>query len=138
MTGAPEVDEYLNSMNKKLRRVGQEVNGYFGAEGCKGYVKTIYIGYEIEDEMVAALYGHSDRVEVALALPEDASHPLIVDADHLTWRTMPVAIVITTVTEAKSIAPLINEACERIREGAHDVKRDNDFFIQARRERRRR
>jgi hypothetical protein len=31
---------------------------------------------------------------------------------------------------------LIDEACARVRAGQHDVNRDNDFFMKAKRERR--
>jgi hypothetical protein len=100
------------------------------------YVKTIYIGYDIGGEMVAALYAHADHVEVALALPEDAEGELLVDASHLTWRTLPVAAILKSEADVEQFSKLVSEAVERVADQTHDVKRDNDFFIRSRRERR--
>lgn len=130
-----EVTEYLAGLNSKVRALAEKLDASFVAHGCSAYVKTIYIGYDIGGEMVAALYGHSDHVELALAIPEDTDHPLLVDATHLTWRTLPVAALIHNSIEVKQATPLIELACNRVRAGGHDVHRDNDYFIKARRER---
>jgi len=86
--------------------------------------------------MVAALYGHADHVEIALALPEEADDPLLVDASHLTWRTLPVAAIIRTENDMTALEGLVADACDRVRTREHSVVRDNDFFIRSRRERR--
>jgi len=86
--------------------------------------------------MVAALYGHADHVEVALALPEDADGDLLVDASHLTWRTLPVAAILNSETDVEQFSKLVSEAVARVSAQTHDVRRDNDFFIRSRRERR--
>ena len=92
--------------------------------------------YDIDGEMVAALYGHADHVEVALALDEQHPSELLVDASHLTWRTLPVSAIVRTVKDLKELSQLVDEACDRVRVGKHDVKRDNEYFMKSRRERR--
>jgi hypothetical protein len=99
-------------------------------------VKTIYIGYDIDGEMVAALYGHIDHVEVALALPEDAEGDLLIDAKHLTWRTLPVAAIVRNKTDIVAFMQLALTAVEGVRTSSHTVNRDNEFFIKSRQERR--
>ena len=131
-----ESEEYLQGLGKRVQALARQLDALLMDEGCNSYVKTIYIGYDIGGEMVAALYGHADHVEVALALPESEEHHLLVDATHLTWRTMPVAAIVRTSADAKDVASLIRLACERVRAGAHDVHRDNEFFVRAKRGRR--
>jgi hypothetical protein len=97
-------------------------------------VKTIYIGYDLDGVMVAALYPHTNRVEVALALPEDHESKLLIDATHLTWRTLPVAAVLRGETDLEQVLRLIDEACLRIATGSHEVERPNDYFVKSRRE----
>jgi hypothetical protein len=72
--------------------------------------------------------------EIALALPEDHESGLLIDAMHLTWKTLPVAAVMKTESDAAETLELIDEACQRISEGIHDVERPNDYFIRSRRE----
>ncbi len=116
-----------------MRSLARAAHSVIVAEGCSSYVKTIYIGYEIEGEMVAALYGRSDHLEIALALPEDADGDLLVDASHLTWRTLPVAAIVRGPLDIPALGVLASESCRRVREQAHSVHRDNDFFIARRR-----
>jgi hypothetical protein len=97
-------------------------------------VKTIYIGYDLDGVMVAALYPHTNRVETALALAEDHESSLLIDATHLTWKTLPVAAVVKTEEDLAEAQALVHEACERIRSGVHSVERPNDFFRKSRRE----
>lgn len=106
------------------------------AQGCSAYVKTIYVGFELNGEMVAAAYGHASNVEIALALDEAHSDSRLIDATHLTWRTLPVALVVRSTDEVESARPLLAEACVRVAEGGHNVVRDNDHFINARARRR--
>lgn len=135
MTTSSEAHDYFVSLNKKVSSVGLDLDALFDFEGCASYVKTIYVGYDIGGEMVAALYGHADHLELALAL--DEGHPAdgLIDASHLTWRTLPVAAVVKSSADVKRIRGLIEEACARVREGAHGVHRDNEFFIKSRRDR---
>ena len=61
-----------------MRALATSAHDIFVEYGCTSYVKTIYVGYDHDGEMVAALYGHSDHVEIALALPEDAEGDILV------------------------------------------------------------
>ncbi len=131
-----EAQKYIAELNKKSAALCMQVHEMFLEAGCKSYVKTIYIGYDIDGEMVAALYGHADHVEVALALAEDHPSSQLIDASHLTWKTLPVAAIGHDAAEVRKMGPLIEEACERVRAGLHYVNRDNDFFMKAKRERR--
>jgi len=131
-----EAQKYISELNKKSAALCAQVHEMFIAAGCSSYVKTIYIGYDIDGEMVAALYSHSDHIEVALALAEDHPSGQLIDASHLTWKTLPVAAIGHNAAEVKKMQPLIAEACVRVRAGKHDVNRDNEFFMKSRRERR--
>jgi hypothetical protein len=108
----------------------------FVSLGCGSYVKTIYIGYDIGGEMVAALYGHADHVEIALALPDDLEDPMLVDASHLTWRTLPVAALLRSSADLKAFNEPAALACNRVKSSQHDIHRDNDFFVRAKHQRR--
>ena len=123
-------------MNKKVGPLASDLHDVLLNLGCVSYVKTIYIGYDIAGEMVAALYGHSDYVEIALALPEDADGDLLIDASHLTWRTLPVAAIVRKTTDVQPFKELASIAVERVRTASHTVNRDNDFFAKSRMERR--
>jgi hypothetical protein len=131
-----EAETYLRMLNPLVQKLAAAAHSLFVAEGCSSYVKTIYVGYDFEGEMVAALYGHADYVEIALALSEDAEGRLLVDASHLTWRTLPVAAIVRAETDIAELAELVAMACRRVREREHAVVRDNDFFIRSRRLRR--
>ena len=85
--------------------------------------------------MVAALYGHVDHVEVALALAEDHPSSQLIDASHLTWKTLPVAAIGYDAAEVEKMTVLVVAACDRVRAGLPTVNRDNDFFMKAKRER---
>ena len=131
-----EARQYIAELNKKSAALCTQVHEMFLAAGCSSYVKTIYIGYDIDGEMVAALYSHSDHIEVALALAEDHPSGQLIDASHLTWKTLPVAAIGHNAAEVKKMQPLIEEACVRVRGGKHDVNRDNEFFMKFKGERR--
>ncbi len=128
--------EYLGSLNENVASLGRSLHDCFESEGCDSYVKTIYLGYEIRAEMVAAMYGHPDRLEVALALAEDHPDTRLKDASHLTWRTLPVALDVRTSEDLPVATELIHEAVSRIRSGSHSVSRDNEHFARAREARR--
>ena len=136
MSSDGDAQAYLSEMGKRVRPLAAALHEVLLRLGCVSYVKTIYIGYDIDGEMVAALYGHSDHVEIALALPEDAEGDLLIDASHLTWRTLPVAAIVRTKDELQQFSSLAEAAVERVRSSSHAVNRDNDFFARSRRERR--
>ena len=136
MTTDGDAQAYLAEMGKRVRPLATDLHDALLSLGCVSYVKTIYIGYDIDGEMVAALYGRSDHIEIALALPEDAEGDLLIDASHLTWRTLPVAAIVRTKEELDQFISLADAAVERVRTSSHTVHRDNDFFMKSRRERR--
>jgi hypothetical protein len=131
-----EARKYLESLNRKVAALASSIHEILLDEGCSSYVKTIYIGYDVGGEMVAALYGHADHVEVALAVSDLNTSPLLVDASHLTWRTLPLSAIVRSTNDLSTLKVLIKDACSRVREGQHDVKRDNEYFMRSRRERR--
>jgi len=112
----------------KLRSLVSKIDTKLRALGCLDYVKTIYIGYEIDGVMVAAVYPHPDHIEVALAVEESLSHELLGPADHLSWRTLPLSAVLTKVSEFSELIPILENAAARIGGGIHAVNRDNDYF----------
>ena len=93
----------------------------FDELGCSAYVKTIYIGFEFEGEIVAAAYPFASHVEVAVALPEDHPSELLKDGTHLTWRTMPVLLSLTSVDDVSASEELFTEAFELVESGVHSV-----------------
>jgi hypothetical protein len=136
MTTDGEAQTYLADLNKRVRPIATSMHEALLDLGCVSYVKTIYIGYDIDGEMVAALYGRGDHVETALALPEDAEGDLLIDARHLIWRTLPVAAIVRSKTDLVAFTQLALIAVEGVRTSSHTVNRDNEFFIKSRRERR--
>jgi hypothetical protein len=96
--------------------------------GASLYVKTIYVGAEVNGEMVAAFYPKAEAVDIALALDEDHPSEILEDATHLTWRTMPVLAILRTESSIESIRALVREAGDRVTSGTHDVLRDPDYF----------
>ena len=134
-TNHEDAETYITSLNGKVRNIALSAHAELLKEGCSSYVKTIYVGYDFNGEMVAALYGHSEYIEVAIALAESYESPVLIDASHLTWRTLPVAAVLKSKADIKMFAPLVKEACKGVLSGEHTVLRDNDFFAAAKRER---
>ena len=134
-TNHSDAEAYLASLNKKIGGLAAQAHRQLIDQGCTSYVKTIYIGYDFNGEMVAALYGHVDYVEVAIALPENFDSLILIDASHLTWRTLPVAAVIKSKDDLSRFSALVIAACEGVLSGSHTVLRDNDFFAKAKRER---
>jgi hypothetical protein len=128
-------EEYFSQRGTRVTPLGMPLHVALLAQGCDAYVKTIYIGYEISGEMVAALYAHANHIELALAVAEDHPNRVLKDATHLTWRTLPLALEIRSTDDLVLAGELIEEACVRIRGGSHNVERDNDYFVRSRRDR---
>jgi len=124
----------LRGLNPKLAPLAAKMDEQLLSLGCTSYVKTIYVGYDLNGVMVAALYPHTTRIEVALALPEDHASALLIDATHLTWKTLPVAAVIAAEEDMIEVSSLIGEACSRVEAGEHDVERSSEYFAKSRRE----
>ena len=127
---------YLRDANKKVSALATNLHRLFLKHGCVSYVKTIYIGYDIDGAMVAALYCHENRVEVAIALEENHRSKLLIDATHLTWRTMPVALVIQSKDDLSEAAELILEATGRVKTGQNTVNRSSEFFAEVKKNKR--
>jgi hypothetical protein len=126
----PDVERFISESNPAVQSLIRSIyHELVDVHRCTAYVKTIYVGFEISGEMVAALYAHPTSIEVALALPEDHPSSLLADATHLTWRSLPVAADIGTPEEFTTLQPLLAEAVERIRTAAHDVNRDPEHFM---------
>ena len=134
-TNHEDAEAYIASLNGKVRNIALSAHAELLKEGCTSYVKTIYVGYDFNGEMVAALYGHSEYIEVAIALAESYESTVLIDASHLTWRTLPVAAVLKNKADLKIFARLVKEACKGVLSGDHTVLRDNEFFVAAKRER---
>lgn len=131
-----DVQSYLDDVNARVRKIALALHESMTDLGCSAYVKTIYIGYDINGEMTAAAYAHADHVEVALSLADDHPDDRLEDATHLTWRTLPVCLQLKTVADVNKAAPLLAEACKRVTDATHDVHRDNDYFVSRKRGRR--
>jgi hypothetical protein len=130
-----EAEAYMETLGQKVSKIALEAHNNLIAQGCSSYVKTIYIGYDLDGVMVAALYGHTEYVEIALALEESHKSSILIDATHLTWRTLPVAAVVRTKSDLREFSQLAKAACGNIKTGGHTVNRDNEFFAAAKRER---
>lgn len=131
----PEADRLLVGAPKYAQVACDGLSALIlGEFGGVSYVKTIYIGFEINGQMVAAAYPHPDRLEVALPLPADHAATSFIDATHLTWRTMPVAYQLREARQIPELLALAREGAERVRSGLHDVNLSNEHFM-ARRER---
>ena len=116
------------------RRATERIYGFLvDAHSCRPYVKTIYIGFEINGELVAALYPNAEHVEIAMALPESAEDPILIDATHLTWKTLPVAAVVRSTDDLDRTLDLLVDAVSAVTSGTHSVNRPNDHFIGRRR-----
>lgn len=125
-----EADAFINSIERApLRTLAREIHGHLMKESIVNYVKTIYIGYEFQGEMFAALYRNTNAIEVALPLPEDESGPLIMDASHLTWRTLPLMVHITRTSQLPEAFKIIDRSYTRLVSGSHTVHRTNEYFI---------
>lgn len=125
---AESLTDYRPSIPLIRRKTIERLDDLFRSGGCSSYVKTIYVGYEIDSEMVAAVYGHAKFVEVALSLAEDRESDLLHDANHLTWRTLPKCLRLFSLEEVSEAEHLLLEAINRVRGGLHNVCRDNDFY----------
>lgn len=119
----------LASLELSLRQFATELCERLMSEfGATLYVKTIYIGADIDGEMVAALYPIAQHIEIALALNEDHPCGLLEDATHLTWPSLPVLITVDVSTDRALVVSLIDEAASRVVTAEHHVLRSPEFF----------
>lgn len=125
-------DGLLSFAGPRLRATARKIDLELRKLGCYDYVKTIYVGYEVNGVMVAALYPHPDHLEVALALDEKFRSKIVGPADHLSWRTLPVSAVLTRASDFADVKPLLFEAFSRVEVGDHDVTRNSEYFKEKR------
>lgn len=121
-------EKLIACMNPAVRAGFDIIASALIGAGCHAHVKTIYVGFTLGDEMVAAAYPHSDHCELALSLPLDYEGDGVIDVTHLTWRTLPVGVDITSVTSAETALPAVLEAANRVAGGTHDVDRPPEYF----------
>lgn len=95
---------------------------------CDPRVETIYVGFSVDNGVVASVHPQDGFLEVALALPEDTDSALLHDASHLKWRTLPVSVDIPDKAVLKETEPLLQEAVRRVNAGEHDVRLANRRF----------
>jgi hypothetical protein len=128
MTKESTVEAFLEATSGQVNSMARAAHEIFVMFDCSTYVKTIYIGYDIGGVMVGALYPREDHIEVALALSENDPNPLLIDASHLTWRTLPVAALLTNLNQIPQLELLISSAVDRLKHHQHEVYRDNAYF----------
>ena len=85
-------NEFKRNINPKVDEMLGVVKTIFESQSCVGYVKTIYMGFDMGNVMVSAVYPHKKHLEIALALDENHPDVNLRDASHLTWRTLPVSL----------------------------------------------
>jgi hypothetical protein len=128
-TSQSDAERFIEGIsNKSLRGIAAILHQYLLSIATTDYVKTVYIGYDFNGEMLAALYRNTTAIEVALPLPEFSRGPLLMDASHLTWRTLPVMIHVTKTDQLAAAKNLIDEAFLRLESGIHEVDRTPEFF----------
>jgi hypothetical protein len=126
----PEAEKLVEGLPKPLREAFAKFYSFLVDDsGCDVYVKTIYVGFTLGEDMVCAIYPHPDCLEIALALPEDVEGPEFKDATHLTWPTMPVSIEMRDAGHSKMVLDHLATAVHRVQTGVHDVRRPNEHFI---------
>lgn len=138
MTDQPvpdDVKQLISNFSPKIQQIVGEIHSCAVGLGCLSYIKTIYIGYEINGEMVAALYPYHKHVDLALAIPEDTADPILVDASHLTWRSLPLMATMRNKRDVEKAKKYLKLAVNQILSGSHKVNRDNEFFIRTKHER---
>lgn len=108
------IDGSSRAVQPILRHLDRRLRGL----NTTPYVKTIYIGYAVKRNLVAAVYPHTDHVEIALALDEDHPSPLLKDATHLTFRSLPVLVEIRNKSQLEQLDQLVDEAAARVHVGS--------------------
>ena len=131
----PAASGLLSPLPSTVREISEDVySALVEGSGCSADVKTIYISFTIDADLVASMHPNPTFVEVALALPEDHESQLLEDASHLTWRTLPLLVPIDEDSDREEVLDLVYEAVGRVTSGEHDVNRDPDYFRTRRRE----
>jgi hypothetical protein len=111
----PDAEALIRQSIPAVRTATTRLYSFLVEAGCQPYVKTIYVGFEIDGVLVAALYPRSDHVEIAMALPESADSPILIDATHLTWRTLPVAALVRGPEDTDTAIELLRQCLRSLR-----------------------
>jgi hypothetical protein len=123
-----DVEALLSESRAEIRELAETFHTAITELGCTSYVKTIYIGYQLGDQMVAALYPRGGSIEVAFALAEDHADMRLVDATHLTWPTLPLSASVSLLEELPWLIAHAAEAVARVNGNLHGVRRPNEHF----------
>lgn len=104
------------------------------SRGLRRDVKTIYVSYTDGDGNIVAA-AHPDpatsTLEVALSIAADFESPLLYDAVHLKWRTLPRAVRLSpSETVPGEVLALLDTAVEQ---AASMLPRPTDDFVRQRR-----
>lgn len=125
----PEAEDLFRGVYAALRPAFVLVCEAMEERGARAYVKTQYVGFDLGGELVAAAHPRDGEViELALALPEDYDDNRLIDASHLKWRTLPVAVRIRSEDDFAQVHDLIGRALDRVAAREHDVALDNTRF----------
>jgi hypothetical protein len=90
--------------------------GWFEDAGCRAYVKTVYVGFDLNSYLVGAIYVRgAEYLEVALALPADDRFPGLYAADHLKWASLPVALQVRPGDDLTRLVPVLERTLDRAR-----------------------
>ena len=116
-----ELENFISGFNKEIQKILRGLITIFESNSCTSSYKTIYIAFDLENEMVAAAYPHETHVEIALALAESHSNSNLKDASHLTWRTLPVSLELYSEEELQKHSFLIAEALTRVQIGERNT-----------------
>lgn len=124
-----DVAAFISGSPRASRELLRAVFDTLSSLGAEAYVKTIYLGFEVNGAVMAAAYPSAQGVDVALALPEGHPSACLADATHLTWRSMPVMIELRKKETYVSAEPLLKEAFERVASGLHDTQLPTEQFM---------
>jgi hypothetical protein len=126
----PDAKKLFSGVNAPLMPTFTELYDYLVKRlKCHPSMKTIYVSFSLKGDMVASAHPqHGQAIELALALPVEHKSELLYDASHLKWRTLPVAVKLTTPASLKGALPLMEEAARRVRTGEHSVSISNQRF----------
>ena len=123
-----DVEHLLEPMNERAQVwCRQWLNSTSALPGVLVYVKTIYIGVEFNGAMFAALYPGATKFELALAIPEETPGSDLIDASHLTWPSLPLALA-SSYGQLERAVTLTALAYGRVSSGEHDLRRPAESF----------
>lgn len=122
-SSAPYTDPVLeqairlaSGKSRPLFRPLEFLYGWFEDAGCRAYVKTVYVGFDLNGYLVGAIYVRgAEYLEVAVALPADDRFPGLYPADHLKWASLPVAFQVRPGDDLTRLVPVLERTLDRAR-----------------------